>query len=269
MQIYFGGVADRQLQDHPLLEWTREVDGFLAEMLRLEGRGEFKTDLCTSCQAAMASFRCRDCQDLHLYCCSCSVKQHERNPFHHIMVCITTVNFTTAAHDTPQSWTKDCFSPTTLKIMGLRLQLGHPIGEHCVNPVQPKGDDFTVIDTTGVHSIAVDFCGCGHAQSHTVQLLRHRLFPATTTYPQTAATFRVLEAFHLLSNQSKISAMEYYASLARLSNNTGVDASKVPSSLFASRALCSQCFEELLSIILAHGSRMASPQAHEMRRSWA
>lgn len=130
-----------------------------------------------------------------------------------------------------QSSVKQCFRSTTLKRLGLRIQLGHPVGMRCMNPVSAKGGDFTIIDTTGIHSVALDFCGCGHAESCIVQLLRHRLFPATTTYPQTAVTFRVLESFHLLSTQSKVSAVEYYASLARLSDNTGLEPSKMSTSV--------------------------------------
>ncbi|KAF8958691.1 hypothetical protein BDZ97DRAFT_1923452 [Flammula alnicola] len=40
--------------------------------------------------------------------------------------------------------------------------------------------------------------------------------------PRTAATFRVLETFQMLSFTSKISAFEYYCSLARRTDNTGV-----------------------------------------------
>jgi hypothetical protein len=49
--------------------------------------------------------------------------------------------------------------------------------------------------------------------SKTTQLLRARLFPSTVVDPKTAATFRVLETFQLLSFTSKVSAFEYYRSL--------------------------------------------------------
>ena len=64
-------------------------------------------------------------------------------------------------------------------------------------------------------------------QTHTRQLLRERLFPATTTDPKTAATFSVLEQFHLLSFESKVSAFEFYQGLSRLSDNVGIDPPKV------------------------------------------
>lgn len=53
------------------------------------------------------------------------------------------------------------------------------------------------------------------------QLLRARLYPATISQPKTAATFDVLKTFQLLSFMSKVSAYEFYHSLARLTDNTG------------------------------------------------
>ncbi|KAG2136341.1 uncharacterized protein EDB93DRAFT_1254002 [Suillus bovinus] len=54
------------------------------------------------------------------------------------------------------------------------------------------------------------------------ELLQAHLFPATATDPRTAATFAVLKFFHLLSFKSKVSAYEFYHSLARQSDNTGI-----------------------------------------------
>ncbi|KAG1851306.1 hypothetical protein DFJ58DRAFT_842195 [Suillus subalutaceus] len=54
------------------------------------------------------------------------------------------------------------------------------------------------------------------------QLLQVCWYPTTTTDPQTAATFNVLEYYHLLSFESKVSAYEFYHSLARCSDNTGL-----------------------------------------------
>ncbi|KAG2048880.1 hypothetical protein BDR06DRAFT_894657 [Suillus hirtellus] len=42
------------------------------------------------------------------------------------------------------------------------------------------------------------------------------------TDPQTAATFNVLEHFHLLSYESKISAYKFFHGLARHTDNTGL-----------------------------------------------
>lgn len=60
-----------------------------------------------------------------------------------------------------------------------------------------------------------------------VQLLQGRLYPATVTHPQSAATFDVLRSFEILSYESKISVFKFYQSLSRLTNNTGVNKPKV------------------------------------------
>ena len=112
--------------------------------------------------------------------------------------------------------------------MGLRIQLGHPHGEKCINPASCPSDDFVVIHSNGIHDVGVDFCGCGKGnQLHFVQLLRSQLFPATIVNPKTAATNEALDLFSILSYESKISAFQFYYSLSRLTDNTGMNEPKV------------------------------------------
>jgi hypothetical protein len=75
--------------------------------------------------------------------------------------------------------------------------------------------------------VALDFCGCDITQVRYKQLLQVQWFPATTTDPQTATTFNVLEHFHLLSYESKISAYEFFHGLARRTDNTGLSPIRV------------------------------------------
>lgn len=127
-----------------------------------------------------------------------------------------------------QKWNGRHFETSTFKSLGLRVQLGHVPGEVCPNPEPCYDDDFTIIDTDAIHAIGLDFCACGiSAQSRTVQLLRAQYFPATVVNPKSAATFRSLEVFELLSYESKASAFEFYQALARLTDNTGIDPPKV------------------------------------------
>lgn len=77
------------------------------------------------------------------------------------------------------------------------------------------------MDTSGIHSVNLDYCNCTGLAHLTEQLLRARLYPATVAHPRTAATFDVLKTFQLLSFMSKVSAYEYYHTLARLTDNTG------------------------------------------------
>jgi hypothetical protein len=88
------------------------------------------------------------------------------------------------------------------------------------------------MDSYGIHEVLLDFCDCVEAESHTQQLLRITWFPSTTADPKTAATFRLLEEFHLLSFESKVSAYEFYSALVRRTNNTSLAPVKVGNSNF-------------------------------------
>lgn len=129
-----------------------------------------------------------------------------------------------------QKWNGTHFERSSLKSVGLRVQLGHPPGQECLVPSRAFNDDFVVIDTDMVHEIGLDFCGCGHTSNDQVeQLLERRLFPATITNPKTAATFRCLEVFELLQYESKLTPFEFYNTISRLTDNTGLNVVKVRS----------------------------------------
>lgn len=126
-----------------------------------------------------------------------------------------------------QHWNGAFFERITLKNLGLRIQLGHCIGEVCPLPSPVSGDAFVVIDSHGVHNVSLDFCGCGIHGTMVQQLLRRQLYPATVSNPTTAATFRALHHFQLLSFESKCSAHQYFQTLLRESDNTGTHPTKV------------------------------------------
>ncbi|PPQ89792.1 hypothetical protein CVT25_008232 [Psilocybe cyanescens] len=197
----------RPQPDNPLKEWVendRERD--LLEILRLDGRGDYKnTPFCHGCNTANAEYRCLDCDQIEMFCAQCAARNHTGNPLH----CI-------------ERWNGLFFERSSLKALGLRVQLGHMTGHKCLNPRRSPGDSFVVVDSNGIHDIALDFCDCESAQPHAVQLLRLRWFPSTGTYPRTASTFRVLKRFHLAAFESKFSSYEFYNSLARNTDNTGL-----------------------------------------------
>ncbi|KAJ8584343.1 hypothetical protein M405DRAFT_866304 [Rhizopogon salebrosus TDB-379] len=196
----------RTAGDHPLLLWIHDRDLFLLEFLRHEGRGDHASaTTCWKCHLDLPRFRCTDCLGTELYCQNCIVASHAENPVHRI-----------------QEWTDSFFVAVSLKDLGLHVQLGHPVGESCLLPQRAFNDDFTLIDTNGIHTIGLDFCGCETAQVRTKQLLRAAWFPATSIDPRTAATFRILQQYHLLSFESKASGYEFYQSIARLTDNTGL-----------------------------------------------
>ncbi|KAJ7302317.1 hypothetical protein DFH08DRAFT_978037 [Mycena albidolilacea] len=210
--------------DHPMAQWVTGCrERFLDEMLRLEGRGI--SDTRRNAEIA------------------CLVALHMDNPLHRVEI-----------------WNDNAFFEViNLKSLGLRIQLGHGRNGTCpgtlvkrakaraapaqadvpeVTAATARGDeereeaaaksekglrdDFCIVDSSGVHEVGLDFCSCSLAEPHDIQLLRARLYPATTTNPATAATFRVLRDFHLLSLEAKCSAHHFYNKLARQTNNSGV-----------------------------------------------
>ncbi|KAM6504124.1 hypothetical protein JOM56_001067 [Amanita muscaria] len=170
--------GSRTLGDFPLQAWVPEIDTYVSELLRLEGRG--------------------DAQQQTLF------KAHRLNPLHRIKL-----------------WNGQFFESTSLKALGLVIQLNHTIDDPCSNPALAFNNEFVIIDSHGIHSVCLQYCNCHRAVSRLVQLLRLRLFPATVVDPKTAATFCLLEAFQLLSFTSKVSAFEFYQSISRQSDNTG------------------------------------------------
>ncbi|KAJ7233875.1 hypothetical protein B0H12DRAFT_1028257, partial [Mycena haematopus] len=183
---------------------------YLDEIVMLDGRGDYQDDHeCIICDVAPGTYRCRDCFTDDLYCQACIVRAHADSPLHRI-----------------ENWTEGRFDRTTLKKLGLRIQLGHgKPGKgrrgRCVNPKPAVDDDFVVIDIHQIHEVGVDFCGCETAQPRDVQLLRARWYPATGKSPRTAATFSVLRRYHLTTLESKCSVSEFYNSLSRGTDNTG------------------------------------------------
>ncbi|KAH9911489.1 uncharacterized protein B0H18DRAFT_1168583 [Fomitopsis serialis] len=191
------------------------------ELLRLEGRAGFTDTQCPTCHDGIAEYRCEDCADLQLYCADCTAGRHMRLPLHRI-----------------KRWAEAHFQHANLKSLGVSMQMGHPSGQRCPNPKPAFDDDFVILDVSGIHHVALDFCNC-HRKVHLPnQLMRARLFPATVTNPKTAATFALMELFHLLRTQSKISAYEFYHTLARRTENVAPREStdRYPAFLRMSRA---------------------------------
>ena len=79
-----------------------------------------------------------------------------------------------------------------------------------------------MLDITGCHEVHVEFCRCRGAPPHHIQLLRQKWFPSVGFEPHTAATFRLLRHFHLLSAHLGISAVEFYENIVHMTDNTGL-----------------------------------------------
>ncbi|KAJ7460506.1 hypothetical protein B0H11DRAFT_1923908 [Mycena galericulata] len=143
------------------------------------------------------------CLCYEMSCRACFVDAHLRNPFHWAEVWDTLQGFY-VRHDISQ--------------LNHVIQLGHH-GKPCPSPCG-RGM-FTVVDNNGIHSTRLSFCGCFELPPNkSKQLMRARLFPATTREPQTAFTFNMLKQFQLHNLESKKAAYDYLGAIRRLTDNS-------------------------------------------------
>ncbi|GJE99776.1 CxC2 domain-containing protein [Phanerochaete sordida] len=196
--------------DPTLREWTTQAEKFLDELLRLEGTRGASREICPLCPPSAPQaplYRCSDCFGGQLVCQGCCLAVHHDQPFHRI-----------------KRWNGQYFEKITLQAIGLTVQLGHPHGQPCASPI-PAPRASLVIHTNGMHPVTLLFCGCSNiaaAGDRTQQLLRAELYGASLTDPTTFCTFRVLEHFHVLTLQSKITAYDYYMTLQAMTDITGL-----------------------------------------------
>ncbi|KAJ7024560.1 hypothetical protein C8F04DRAFT_1270099 [Mycena alexandri] len=196
--------------DKSLSEWRLKVDSFASEYVCLHGRGGANIDWCPGCGSADPKIRCRDCFGGALYCEACCVSRHAENPLHRVY-----------------RWNDSgFFTKILLASLGLRVQLGHQVGDACEAPERGH-KDFVVLHTNGIHDVHVYFCGAGCrrallAGSPEVQLLRARWFPATHNKPRTCATIDLLDQFREETLQAKTTMYDAYRVLERLTNNVRV-----------------------------------------------
>jgi hypothetical protein len=82
--------------------------------------------------------------------------------------------------------------------------------------------NMVILDSNGIHKVSVHFCGCALAMraNKCEQLMRARWYPATVVDPQTCATFRVLERYHLLNIVGGVNVHGFVGSLERLTDAT-------------------------------------------------
>jgi len=124
-----------------------------------------------------------------------------------------------------QEWNGDSFERRLLRSIGLRYQLGHA-SMFCANPT-PCHAAMLVLHTDGIHSVAINYCNCSHAQAPHIQLLRRQLYPASQIAVQTCATFSLLQQLHKLALATKSSMYDFYRSLEQLTDGSGVSSSKL------------------------------------------
>jgi len=179
---------------------------------------------------------CKDCYGPFLECADCSLKRHANLPLHDLQVCdITEIRDLEIDLQMPntQEWNGLFWTKTTTAKIGVVIQLGHE-GGFCPLPAVP-GVDMVVIDSNGIHEVRTHFCNCARAlrANKRQQLMRAGWYPATVVDPQTCATFRVLERYHLLNLVGGVNVHDFMGSLERLTNAT--EPSLTPVSTYSDR----------------------------------
>jgi CxC2 like cysteine cluster associated with KDZ transposases len=124
-------------------------------------------------------------------------------------------------------WNGKFFQRSTLRDLGLRVQLGHAFGHSCPTRLAANAT-FRVIHSNGIHHVAVDQCRCNETLLYK-QLLRIGWWPATPIDPRSAATFEVLRHFQLLNLQGKVTAYSFYRALEYQTDNIGLSPPPVSS----------------------------------------
>ncbi len=120
-------------------------------------------------------------------------------------------------------WNGQFFQKTSLIDAGYILQMGHGCRD-CRN-AQDDARTLTVIDLTGIHTVKVRWCECGESpggSSRRAQLLRMNWFPTTAERPNTVILFDALDFFHLLTLQAKTSFFDFYETLVKRIDNSGL-----------------------------------------------
>ncbi|KAK7687212.1 hypothetical protein QCA50_009717 [Cerrena zonata] len=181
-------------------------DLYLDELLRHDGLGEGVANVkCTSCHAAGPIHRCCTCSYSPLLCQSCIVRDHKALPLYRV-----------------ESWTGKCFMKTSLKALGLTVQLGHGT-DPCLNPGR-RNSKLVVGDVNGFHEVHIQFCDCpledGSVSYNWQQLLQIGWFPATQDRPTTAFTFDLLNFLHQLNLQAKTSLHDFHKALWRMTDSS-------------------------------------------------
>ncbi|KIK52206.1 hypothetical protein GYMLUDRAFT_107937, partial [Collybiopsis luxurians FD-317 M1] len=174
-----------------LKEWEPKIPRYLLELIQNEGlKNGLNSDGCLCGKVKweenpLPIYQCVDCFDCNLCCQECLLHHHQSNPFH-----------------TVEHWNGRHFETATLYELGLVIHLGHSPLLPCIG--HSNVQKFTVIDTDHIYLAAIRFCRCSHTILDCYQLLCAQLYPATLTTPQTAATFRFLKFFQMLSFMSKV-----------------------------------------------------------------
>jgi hypothetical protein len=178
-----------------------------------------------SCGYGKRLVHCFDCFCYPPACPACFVDRHQSNPFHWAQIWSLEDSY----------FVKTDYSLVHPEVPA--IQIGHQ-GDGVFCPYTKSDSHFNIVHINGIHSTKLRFCDCPGADDKVVQLMRSRLFPATTSDPKSAFTFAVLKQFSMHNLQSKCGAFDYMLSLRRLTNNTFTERTPVSTCLFRSLPPC-------------------------------
>jgi hypothetical protein len=216
-----------QSQNDYMREWLPRRREYISEILQAEGRPADSS--CVICRQRDGIWKCLDCTGRPTQCRFCCVKTHTCLPFHRV-----------------EKWNGSFFKPTWLWKAGVVIRLGHsglpcPMATNETELNSPhdldhgscaEENDFTngtdgrgnplltIVDKSGVHTVAVQWCYCPGSPAHDLQLLRVQMFAASFKTIKTAFTFQLLDDFLTDNRECKTSAMNYFNKLRRLTTNT-------------------------------------------------
>ncbi|KAI0706328.1 hypothetical protein C8Q76DRAFT_629863 [Earliella scabrosa] len=165
---------------------------------------------CPECHEWRALYRCTECHQNPVFCAPCVVRAHQRLPLHRV-----------------ERWSGTHFEHIPLVELGLTVHLGHR-GQPCPYlRKSTKSSPLTVVHTTGVHQARVLYCRCPDTQEPPLQLWHSGWWPGSFIRPQTAFTYPVLRFYDRLTLQAKTSALDFWGTLRRLTNQAFPSAVKV------------------------------------------
>ncbi|KAF7299522.1 CxC2 domain-containing protein [Mycena indigotica] len=191
--------------DPSMQEWMlHQRDAYLKILLSREGRGQ-QADFCAECQEEGPIY----------HTSTTSIAYHQGRP----------PIFLTRHHSygfrATRSGQASTFARTSLKSLGLRVQIGHPVGQRCDRPI-PAWEGFVLLHINGVHDLAVNFCGCHKTEDpYYIQLLRMGWYPSIFESPRTCASFAMLDTFHALTLSGKITPYDFYHALEDITDGAG------------------------------------------------
>ncbi|KAL0572957.1 hypothetical protein V5O48_009012 [Marasmius crinis-equi] len=200
----------------PNIFWSQNLrDTFVHELLRHKGRADaLSQTTCPDCgcSSLKATYRCKERFLGLLLCRDCCVRRHALLPFHLV-----------------ERWTGQFFVKVDLHSMGLVMQLNH-LSLNCMNPVKCHVK-LRILHVNGIHHVEIRFCSCEKKIDQHLQLLRRRIYPASTKNGRvmTCATFELLDSLQLHSFTSKSSTYNFYRATELHTDGTGL---RVPSSQY-------------------------------------